>query len=576
MAGRIPQSFINDLLTRVDIVEIIDARRPLRRSGRNYQALCPFHDEKTPSFSVNPERQFYYCFGCGATGTALTFLMEHDRLDFVAAVEALAALAGVEVPRERSARDREAADRHAHQRAVLDRAAGYFRRMLREHVEAARAVDYLKRRGVTGVVARDFGVGFAPPGWDGLKAALADVGEAELVAAGLVVRNDAGRSYDRFRDRVMFPIRDVRGRVIGFGGRVLGDERPKYLNSPETELFHKGRELYGLYEARLALRHIDALLLVEGYMDVVALAQAGLPNAVATLGTATGAAHFEKLFRYAPAVVCCFDGDSAGREAAWKALTVALPVMTAGHQLSFVFLPEGEDPDSLVRREGKAAFEARISGAVSAAEYLFQRLSQGLDLTTMDGRARLADLALPHIRSMPEGVLREMAMERLAARAGVSRGALERGGGPAQPVRAHQAARPARNMSRLGERLLTLLLKHPEYLERLDDPRRARLVGLPDSLLGRVVRYLAEQSGAETATLLGYWAGQEGHDMLVELADRPLVLQGEAQFAEFCDAVDQILVAVERANRRELLRQLKEAGSAEALAQYWELKRKVD
>jgi DNA primase len=576
MAGRIPQSFINDLLARVDLVTVIDARRPLRKSGRNYQALCPFHDEKSPSFSVNPERQFYYCFGCGATGTALTFLMEHDRLDFVAAVEALAAIAGVEVPRERGPRERDAADKQQRLLGVLERADRYFRRMLREHTDATRAVDYLKRRGVTGVVARDFGIGFAPPGWDGLKSALGDVGEADLLAAGLLAQNEAGRNYDRFRDRVMFPIRDLRGRVIGFGGRVLGDERPKYLNSPETDLFHKGQELYGLYEARLALRRIDRLLLVEGYMDVVALAQAGLPNTVATLGTATGTAHFEKLFHYAPEVICCFDGDVAGREAAWKALSIALPTVTAGHQLSFMFLPDGEDPDTLVRKEGKAGFETRIGGAVSAAEYLFERLSRGVDLATMDGRARLADLALPHIRTMPQGVLREMAMERLASLAAVSRAALERGvpGAGARPSRG-VLARPAK-MSRLSEQLLTLLIRHPEYLARLDDHRRAQLVGLGDPLLGGVIRYLAEQPGVETATLLGYWAGREGHEALLELADRPLVLEGEAHFAEFCGAVDQCLAAVERANRRELLRQLKEAGSPAALAQYWELKRKAD
>jgi DNA primase len=573
MAGRIPQSFINDLLTRVDIVDVIDARRTLRKTGRNYQALCPFHDEKTASFSVNPERQFYYCFGCGATGTALTFLMEHDRLDFIAAVEALAAIAGVEVPRERGARIEDS--QHARLLHILDEADKYFRRMLREHPDAGRAVDYLKGRGLTGVIARDFGIGFAPPGWDGVKTALADIQEADLVAAGLLVKNDTGRTYDRFRDRVTFPIRNLRGRVIGFGGRVLGDERPKYLNSPENELFHKGKELYGLYEARLALRHLDRVLVVEGYMDVVALAQAGLPNAVATLGTATGVAHFEKLFRYAPEIICCFDGDSAGREAAWKALTVALPTVTAGHQLLFMFLPDGEDPDSLVRKEGKPRFSERIAGAISAAEYLFQRLGQGLDLSSMDGRARLADLALPYIRTMPDGVLRELSMERLATLARVSREGLERGAKLA-PAVVRAAPMTSVETSRLGERLLTILLKHPEYLGQLDEHRRARLIGMSDSLLGRVVRFLAEQPDCEVAALLGYWSGQDGHALLVELADRPLVLEEKAQLGEFDDAVDQCLAAIERANRREVLRHLKEEGSAEALAQYWQLKSKAD
>jgi DNA primase len=581
MAGRIPQTFINDLLSRIDIVDVIDSRLTLRKTGRNFQALCPFHDEKTASFSVNPEKQFYYCFGCHATGTALTFLMEHDRLDFVAAVEALASIAGVEVPREQGARGDD--ERHGRLLKVLEEADKYFRRMLRGHPDAPRAVEYLKARGLTGVIARDFGIGFAPPGWDGLKTELSSFGEGDLVAAGLLVKNDQGRTYDRFRDRVTFPIRNTRGRVIGFGGRVLGNEQPKYLNSPETEVFHKGKELYGLYEARTALRRIERLVVVEGYMDVVALAQAGLANAVATLGTATGIAHFEKLFRHAPEVVCCFDGDQAGREAAWKALTVALPALTAGHQLSFMFLPDGEDPDTLVRKEGKARFVERIAGAISAAEYLFQGLGRGLDLNTLDGQARLADLALPYIRTIPDGVLRELTMERLATMAKTSPEALQRG---AKMSKASAKRLPVdgRATARLSERLLTIVLKHPEFLSKLDEHRRARLIGiaptqypgLSDSLLGRVVRYLADAPGTDLAALLGYWSGQEGHETLVELADRPLVLNDEALAAEFDDAVTQCLSAVERANRRALLGILKEEGSAEALAQYWQLKQKAD
>jgi DNA primase len=574
MAGRIPQSFINDLLTRIDIVDVIDARLTLRKTGRNFQALCPFHDEKTASFSVNPEKQFYYCFGCGATGTALTFLMEHDRLDFVAAVETLASIAGVEVPRERGARTDD--ELHGRLLKVLEEADKYFRKMLRSHAEAPRVVDYLKARGLTGVIARDFGIGFAPPGWDGLKTALASFGDADLVAAGLLVQNDQGRTYDRFRDRVTFPIRNTRGRVIGFGGRVLGNEQPKYLNSPETEVFHKGRELYGLYEARMALRRIERLLVVEGYMDVVALAQAGIPNAVATLGTASGGAHFEKLFRAAPEVVCCFDGDNAGREAAWKALAVALPTLAAGHQLSFMFLPDGEDPDSLVRKEGKARFLERMGGAISAAEYLFQGLGRGLDLNSLDGQARLAELALPYIRTIPDGVLRELMMERLATITKTSSEALNRG---AKMSRTSPGRRPlpdGKGTSRLSERLLAILLKHPEFLGQLDDHRRARLIGIGDTLLGRVLRYLAEQPDSDLASLLGYWAGQEGHETLVELADRPLVLKDEALGDEFDGAVTQCLSAVERANRRAFLEVLKEEGSAEALAQYWRLKQKAD
>ena len=319
MAGRIPQSFINDLLARTDIVDVIDARVQLKKAGKNYQARCPFHDEKTPSFSVSPDKQFYHCFGCGVSGTALTFLLEHDRLEFVEAVETLARLAGMEVPREggasRPERDNSALF------AVLAKAEQVYRGALKSSGEA---VSYLQARGLTGVVARDFGIGFAPDEWQTLRDSLgedATVTEALLLEAGLLIRHENGRTYDRFRGRIMFPIRDTRGRVIGFGGRVLGNQDgPKYLNSPETPIFHKGRELYGLYEARQALRRIDRLIVVEGYMDVVALAQSGVANAVATLGTATTAEHFQKLYRYAAEVVCCFDGDRAGRQAAWRAL----------------------------------------------------------------------------------------------------------------------------------------------------------------------------------------------------------------------------------------------------------------
>jgi DNA primase len=330
-----------------------------------------------------------------------------------------------------------------------------------------------------------------------------------------------------------------------------------------------------LYEARRALRRIERLLVVEGYMDVVALAQAGIPNAVATLGTASGAPHFEKLFRQTAEVVCCFDGDQAGRDAAWKALVVALPTLTAGHQLSFVFLPDGEDPDSLVRKEGKQKFGERIGGALGAAEYLFQHLSGGLDLSTMDGRARLAELALPYLKTIPDGVLRELAMERLATIARVSPDALVRGAKVVRqaPLRPKQQAR---GLSRLSERLLAILLKHPEYLKSLDEQRRARLVGMADSLLGNVVRYFAGQPDADLGSLLGYWAGQDGHAALVELADRPLVLSGEALTREFDDAVTQCLAAIERANRRAFLDVLRAEGSTEALARYWSLKRQAD
>jgi DNA primase len=569
MAGLIPQTFINDLLARIDIVEVIEARLTLKKSGSRYLGLCPFHNEKTPSFNVVPDRQFYYCFGCGATGTALKFLMQHDRLDFVSAVEALAAIAGVEVPREQSSRDAAQANQRIYD--ALGAAEKYYRSALRSHAQAARAVEYLKGRGLTGVVARDFGIGFAPPGWDNLVVALADFKASELLAAGLVIERESGGHYDRFRDRIMFPIRDVRGRVIAFGGRVLGDEQPKYLNSPETAVFHKGRELYGLYEARRAVRKLERLILVEGYMDVVALAQAGIANAVATLGTASGASHFEKLFRYVPEVVCCFDGDNAGREAAWKALAVALPALSAGRMLSFVFLPDGEDPDTLVRREGRSAFEARISGAISAAEYLFQRLARGLDLSAIDGRARLADLALPYIGTVPEGALRALMVRRLAEMTQLTPEQV----GP-RAATAPRAAAPARarpqgpaESSRLANFIAAALVQEPALLAKLDVARRQELLALEDCLLGRLVRYLEEHPEADTAAVLGYCAGDEDYAHLVTLAERTLILSGAALSKELNDAVDQFLVARSKANRETLLADLREEGTPEKLAAYW-------
>jgi DNA primase len=588
MGGRIPQSFINDLLARIDIVDVIDSRVSLRKAGRNHVARCPFHEEKTPSFSVNGERQFYHCFGCGASGTALTFLLEHDRLDFVSAVEALAALAGVEVPREHSNRPPEP-DHRAHY-ALMEQAAAYFRHALRKHPEGGKAIAYLKARGITGVTVRDFGIGYAPPGWDGLRSALASAAQNDLLTLGLLVDGERG-AYDRFRDRLMFPIRDSRGRIIAFGGRVLGDEQPKYLNSPETPLFHKGRELYGLYEAKRAVRRLERLLVVEGYMDVVSLAQAGLPNVVATLGTASSAEHFDRLFRVVPEVICCFDGDRAGREAAWKALQIGLPALKEGRQLKFMFLPDGEDPDSLIRNHGRAAFEAQLVRAITAGEFLFQRLASGLDLATMDGRARLGELALPYIDTVPPGVLHEVMFGRLAEMTGLSRASLqrsatvrgtpqhgspqgraaERGGapqgrgaalGPGERNDHRPRGRPkqqdAAQTRRLADELLAMIVQHPEFLKDLDPHRKARLLGMEDCVLVRVIRFLTEQDESDTAALLGYWTGEADHEMLVRLADRRFLLDADALKVEFSDAVDRYLQLLSKAYRQVLMRGMRE------------------
>ncbi|SDK51492.1 DNA primase [Microbulbifer yueqingensis] len=451
MAGKIPQHFIDDLLARADIVEVIDSRVKLRKTGKNYSACCPFHDEKTPSFTVSPDKQFYYCFGCGANGNAIGFLMEYDRMGFPEAVEKLAGSQGLEVPREQLAPGVERRQRESQSLYQLtEKAADFYRAQLRAHPAAGRAITYLKQRGLSGEVARDFGIGLAPPGWDNLLNHLADTAEKadQLEHAGLAIRRqdsdgrtEPGRRhhYDRFRNRIMFPIRDQRGRTIAFGGRVLGDEKPKYLNSPETPIFHKGRELYGLWEARQANRELKRLVVVEGYMDVVALAQFGIRCAVATLGTACGEDHIQLAFRHTGELVFCFDGDRAGRSAAQRALEAALPHMQDGRSVRFLLLPEGEDPDTLVRQLGGERFTQLLDEQARPLEdFLFDLVGEGINLQTMDGRARLSKLAAPLLDRLPAGVYRQLMFQQLAARTGLDREMLE------EIIEAEQARKASR------------------------------------------------------------------------------------------------------------------------------------
>ena len=425
MAGLIPQSFIDDLLNRTDIVDVVSSRVQLKKAGKNYTACCPFHKEKTPSFSVSPDKQFYYCFGCGAGGNALGFLMDHDNLDFPQAIEDLAKAAGMEVPREESGharKPRQPTDSPLY--PLLTAAADFYRQALKSHPARKAAVDYLKGRGLTGEIARDFGLGFAPPGWDNLFKHLSSdtLQQKAMIDAGLLIENaETGKRYDRFRDRVMFPIRDSRGRIIAFGGRVLGDDKPKYLNSPETPVFHKGQELYGLFEARKNNRNLDEIIVVEGYMDVIALAQQGLRNAVATLGTATSEEHLKRLFRVVPNVLFCFDGDQAGRNAAWRALEATLSSLQDGRRARFLFLPEGEDPDTLIRAEGTDAFRARINQhAQPLADYFFQQLTEEADPRSLEGKAHMATLAAPLIDKVPGANLRTLMRQRLTQITGLT------------------------------------------------------------------------------------------------------------------------------------------------------------
>lgn len=531
--GRIPQSFIDDLLSRLDIVEIIDRRVSLKKSGRNYMACCPFHDEKTPSFSVNPDKQFYYCFGCGAGGNALSFIMDYERQDFPAAVDTLAHHAGLEVPREELSPQQQY--KQQQRKTIYDlmaQLATYYQEQLRQHPQGQQAVDYLKRRGLNGQIARDFGIGFAPPGWDNVLQRFGSDEHAcqQLIDAGMLVVREDGRRYDRFRDRIMFPIRDNRGRVVAFGGRVLGDDKPKYLNSPETDIFHKGRELYGLYEARQHNRQLAQLLVVEGYMDVVALAQNGIPRGVATLGTASNTDHLRTAFRYANELVFCFDGDQAGRSAAKRALENALPVMEDGRQVRFLFLPEGEDPDSLIRRIGTAGFLQHIAQAMPLEEFLFASLSEGLNSETMEGRARISKLAAPMLAQLPEGVYKQLMQDSLAKRTGLTSQALEQLMQSAPPPVPETGAAPAqqrRDTAGLMAKLpaarrdpalfaLAMLLFSPQQATKT--ALRPGVMGSTDSeqLLLAVLKLLERRPDSTTAMLLGHWHGQPQYTLLTE------------------------------------------------------------
>ncbi len=537
--GRIPQSFIDDLLSRVDIVDVINRRVSLKKTGRNYSARCPFHEEKTPSFSVNQDKQFYYCFGCGAAGNAIGFLMDYDRQDFPAAIDSLAHSAGLEVPREElSPQQAQRQQRRKTIYDVMEQLTSYYQQQLRQHPQAQRAVDYLKGRGLSGQIARDFGIGFAPPGWDNVLKGFGSNDEArqQLLDAGMLVeKEDSDKIYDRFRDRIMFPIRDNRGRVVAFGGRVLGDDKPKYLNSPETDIFHKGRELYGLYEARRHNRQLERVIIVEGYMDVVALAQHGIRCAVATLGTASNSDHLRTAFRYCSEVVFCFDGDEAGRRAADRALENALPTMEDGRRIRFLVLAEGEDPDDTVRRVGGPGFEALIARAAPLEEHFFTSFHDRADPDTMEGRARLAKLASPMLALLPQGVFRELMLDELAKRSGLSRAALDKlqqrdeDSAPAsqdsQPVA--RKARPAGDSEKLLGRLpankrdpalfaLAMLLYAPNSIASAANAIKTAPPSATLNLLNEILTLLQKRPESSTAMLLGHWHDQPQYLLLTE------------------------------------------------------------
>ena len=536
--GRIPQHFIDELIARADIVEVIGLRVQLKKAGREYKACCPFHSEKTPSFWVSPDKQFYHCFGCGKHGTVLGFLMDHDHMAFPEAVEELATRLGLEVPHEAGSDN---APRRADEPLydVMKDVAHFYAEAL---AHEPRARDYITRRGLTPETLERFQIGYATNSWNEVlrRFGATEAARKALQDGGLIVERERGqmrdgeRHYDRFRDRVMFPIRDARGRVIAFGGRIIDQGEPKYLNSPETVLFHKGRELYGLYETRRARTNLTRLLIVEGYMDVVRLHQAGIDYAVATLGTATTAEHFRRVFRLVPAVVFAFDGDRAGRAAAWRALQQALPEAREGREIRFLFLPDGHDPDTLVGEEGREAFEARLSGALPLSEYLVRELSLHSDLTHADGRAAFAEAARPLFLKVPQGVYRELLLERLAEVIGLGPQRLAELWAPgAAPGSAAQAPVPLRRSpartavgagrGSLVRQAIVRLLHHPQIASEVSAPERAGLEASEEpgvALLRDLLDELRARPAQIPAQVVQRWAEREGGEALQKLLQR--------------------------------------------------------
>lgn len=554
--ARIPDAFIDDLIARTDIVELIGSRVPLKRAGREHQGLCPFHDERTPSFTVSPTKQFYHCFGCGAHGSALRFLMEFERLEFLDAVEELARRAGMEVPRETRSRNED-----GQLRRMYDTLAAASRWYVAQLAKQPAAQQYFKRRGIDAATCERFSLGYAPEGFDGLKNALGhDAATLQLLEqTGMLARSDSGHVYDRFRERVMFPIHDRRGRPIAFGGRVLGkttadgrEAGPKYLNSPETPLFHKGRELYGLWQVRQAHSKIPRLIVVEGYMDVVALFQYGVTTAVATLGTATTPEHAELLFRNAADVFFCFDGDAAGRRAAWKALEAVLPRMKDGRQAAFLFLPDGEDPDSLVRREGSSGFEARLEQAEPLSEFFFRELGTDIQLHTLDGRARLAERCKPLLEKIPDGAFRDLMFQRLSELTGLDAGTKsDTPLPPPRSVRRPGSATPRRSLVR---QTITLLLHNPALGLQVQPPYPFAALRQPGiGLLMELLDLIHASPSLHTGGLLEHFAGREEADALGKLA--LINLPGEAKIWQ--QELDDAIVQLNAQTREQRIEELK-------------------
>lgn len=558
--ARIPDAFIDDLLARTDIVEVVGSRVPLKRQGKEYSARCPFHDERSASFTVSPTKQFYHCFGCGAHGTAISFLMNYDRLEFLDAVEELAKRTGMEVPRDTRQHVQNDDSRDLY--SALEAASRFFQRQL-DGSDKAR--QYLDGRGVDTENRARFAIGYAPDGYSALKDALGtDERRMKLLdRAGLFSKNDRGHVYDKFRDRVMFPIHDRRGRVIAFGGRVLDkDDGPKYLNSPETALFHKGRELYGLWQVRQANQKIERLIVVEGYMDVVSLFQFGVTQAVATLGTATTPDHAELLFRNAPDVFFCFDGDAAGRRAGWRALESVLPRMKDGRQALFLFLPDGEDPDSIVRKEGADGFDARLKQATPLSEFFFDELCKDVNLSTLDGKARLAERARPMLAQIPDGAFGDLMRQRLAQITGV---------GTSNPHSAPKTARAPSSRSGTTQKrslvrsAISFMLQKPALAMTVEAPYAFAGLRQPGiELLIELLELVRQRPDISTGALLEHFNERDEQAALHKLAAQALPGEEAAWVEELHDAIAQLEKQTLQQRIDELLAKQRQNGLDEA------------
>lgn len=558
----IPQEFINELLARIDIVQLIDARVPLRKKGKNYIACCPFHAEKTPSFTVTPEKQFYYCFGCSVGGNAFSFLMEYEKLSFVEAVNSLAEQIGMEIPQH--SKHQEIYYKASNLYGLLEEVAQFYAKELRHNTLA---INYLKQRGVSGEIAKKFNLGYAPAAWDTLLKTFNDT--ENLFAAGLLVKKSEGQGYyDRFRDRILFPIRDRRGRVIGFGGRVLTQQEPKYLNSPETTLFHKGKELYGLYETFQANRQLERIIVVEGYMDVLALFQADFPFAVATLGTATSQDQISRLMSHTQEIIFCFDGDIAGKKAAWRVLEQSLDLLTDGYILRFLLLPNGEDPDSLLHKKGRTEFITRLQQAQSLGEFLFGYLLTQIDINQLEGKARLAKLAVPLIEKVAVGIMQHKLFEQLATLVNMDVVTLKK-------VTANDKSNIIKKMPKKIKfntanrsspmRLaIALLVQFPQIVKSLSDKQCHILsrLELPGSdFLVQLFLLLKQNPELTSAMLLEYWREDEArYKIFKQLINYPLAIPESGMQAEFHDLLKHLKKAAAEGQIDKLLQQGKQSG----------------